>query len=1060
MKSTARRTILATGILALVTASAFAQTWTGGGDNISWNQAANWNSLPVSGPGTGIVFNNPAAVVSNQNLGNPFVLNSLQVLNTGGLTVNGNGLSFNNGASDAVLFANTTVPSVALNVPVAMVSNLQISNQMANPLAITGPLTGAGQLRISYGVTTLSGVGSWTGGTIIGYLSAQGTLRIAAANALAGPVNFFAGTLEFATPAGTFANVLSGGGGTIRQAGPGTVTLTGNNSGWNGTVDVASGTLIASHVNALGGGFSGASVQSGGTLQAGVNNALTPVVSGLTIQPGGTLDLAGFQQTSAVNVANNGAISLPGGSSLLLGNGTTWTGGSSGAGALSFTGNYTLDPGTNLTHTGGTTIVSGFHTINASNALPNVGLLQISGGNLFHNATETVDAVLVNGGNLGSTTLNVTNAMTMETGSATGNITVNGAFAKTTAGTASYGSGTLTMAAGGTVSAGTWNVNGAVTGTLTNNANITLGFGGALNGPVTNNATLDVGGNGSVNGAMVNPGTINLTVNGSVSGTVAHTGTIAVTGFNGISADVSGTGNLTVNAGGLFLSGINSYTGGSVATNSNVQGTTDSIQGAWTIPGSSLTFFQNTPGTMAGLIMGSGGVTIAGTGNVILTANNTYTGGVNVFSGHFGIGSNTAAGVGGTIQSLGQNLQLSAEGGARTLANPLVLSLTGTTEFSGTNNLTFTDPAAKTISGAALLLHTSAATTTVGGTFLGQNTTAINVTAGTLVLGAPVNNGFRMDGAINVAGGATLQMISNSPVKLGPTSLTGGTLIAANGVAVPTGLALTANGAIQARVSSEAGSLIEAFGGPLTMGDAASFGGFFSNGELRTGKFNVSLLDKNQAVLGSLTEVGDLPNAASGTLNAANGLFVDFGRAITGWGTVASTNALPQATIINGDAEGASGAQPLDFTGYVKGLGTFTDVTFSGTFSPGLSPAIVPVNNVNFGAASTLLMEIGGLTPGTQHDQLDIGGVLGLNGLLDVDLINGFNPASGNVFNILDGTTSGTFSSFSFPALAPGLSWDTSDLYTVGNLKIVPEPSAALLLVSSSLAFAMRRRRK
>lgn len=65
--------------------------------------------------------------------------------------------------------------------------------------------------------------------------------------------------------------------------------------------------------------------------------------------------------------------------------------------------------------------------------------------------------------------------------------------------------------------------------------------------------------------------------------------------------------------------------------------------------------------------------------------------------------------------------------------------------------------------------------------------------------------------------------------------------------------------------------------------------------------------------------------------------------------------------------------------------------------------------------------------------------------MLDVDLINGFNPSFGNVFNILDGTTTGTFNTFSFPALSPGLSWDTSDLYSLGNLKIIPEPSAALL---------------
>ena len=150
-----------------------------------------------------------------------------------------------------------------------------------------------------------------------------------------------------------------------------------------------------------------------------------------------------------------------------------------------------------------------------------------------------------------------------------------------------------------------------------------------------------------------------------------------------------------------------------------------------------------------------------------------------------------------------------------------------------------------------------------------------------------------------------------------------------------------------------------------------------------------------------------------------------------------------------------SGGSPV----CAKRIGTFTDVVFNGTFSPGLSPAIVPLNNVNFGPNSTLLMEIGGLIPGSQHDQIDIGGVFGLNGLLDVDLINGFNPALGNTFNILNGTTSGSFGSFSFPSLNPGLSWDTSDLYTLGNLKIVPEPGTVTLLLAGLGALLRRRRR-
>ncbi len=604
-----------------------------------------------------------------------------------------------------------------------------------------------------------------------------------------------------------------------------------------------------------------------------------------------------------------------------------------------------------------------------------------------------------------------------------------------------------------------------------------------FNGPISTTGNLifgdlSFGGGGSVTAPITNAATITVNV-GNIAISGAITGAMPVVVGNG------------VNNAGLTLSGPQNYTGGStVNANSGASGTTTSIQGNWVLNGNgTLSIGQNFAGTSSSNISGTGNLTIGGAtgGNIGLTGNISLTGSLQVnsnietvLSGNnsfgsasmfgifgdqawLGFGSNTAAGT-ATISLVtgyapgNPKSAFSAEGGARTVANDLVFDTvtTATLEFKGTNNLTFTSATNRDLAGT--IKHTSTATTALGGAFLGQNTSTIDVSAGTLVLGAAVNNGFRTDGAINVASGGTLQMISNSPVKLGPTKLNGGTLVAANGVAVPTGLALTARGTIQARVSSEAGSLIEATG-PLTLGDATSFGGFFSNGELRTLKHTVTLLDKNQAVLGNLTEIGDLPSAQPGTLNAANGLFVDFGRAITGWGTVAGTNTLAKATIINGDAAGASGAQPLDFTGYVKGIGTFTDVTFSGTFSPGLSPAIVPVNNVTFGPASTLLLEIGGLVPGSQHDQLDITGTLGLNGLLDIDLINGFNPAYGDTFNVFDGTTTGTFTGFSFPVLGGGLSWDTSALYTAGSLNIVPEPATVSLLLLAGLGTLLHRRR-
>ena len=61
---------------------------------------------------------------------------------------------------------------------------------------------------------------------------------------------------------------------------------------------------------------------------------------------------------------------------------------------------------------------------------------------------------------------------------------------------------------------------------------------------------------------------------------------------------------------------------------------------------------------------------------------------------------------------------------------------------------------------------------------------------------------------------------------------------------------------------------------------------------------------------------------------------VNFGRNITGRGQINSTNTLAEAVIMNGDVQGDSFANNLEFTGYVKGVGTFNNVAFSGTFRP------------------------------------------------------------------------------------------------------------------------------
>ena len=74
-------------------------------------------------------------------------------------------------------------------------------------------------------------------------------------------------------------------------------------------------------------------------------------------------------------------------------------------------------------------------------------------------------------------------------------------------------------------------------------------------------------------------------------------------------------------------------------------------------------------------------------------------------------------------------------------------------------------------------------------------------------------------------------------------------------------------------------------------------------------------------------------------------------------------------------------------------------------------------------------------------------------GLLDVILLDGFQPSEGDVFDILDASAIGGagFDSLSLPGLADGLVWDTSSLMSGGSLSVsaIPEPASISLLFAA-----------
>jgi len=157
--------------------------------------------------------------------------------------------------------------------------------------------------------------------------------------------------------------------------------------------------------------------------------------------------------------------------------------------------------------------------------------------------------------------------------------------------------------------------------------------------------------------------------------------------------------------------------------------------------------------------------------------------------------------------------------------------------------------------------------------------------------------------------------------------------------------------------------------------------------------------------------------------------------------------------------------------GNIKG-----SVNCSGRLSPGSSAGTMTIDgDFTQQSGGTLEIELGGTTPGTDYDVLDVIGKATLVGTLDVKLINGFSPKAADTFQIINfGSQSGCFETINLPSLDAGFKWDTHSLCTTGIIGVtigdppVPVPTPTLnewgliifsvLLIGSSLLIIQRRK--
>ncbi len=892
-----------------LTVMAQTTVWTGGGgSNLNWSDASNWNAgLP--GFGSTAFFSNSSAFIS--------LVDSSQTIDSVAIGASAGVLTLSN-SGGAILTVNTS-----------------FTDSSATNVLVSVPLSGAMSLTVNgTGSLTLSGSNSYTGTTNV----YSGTLGDANASAFS-PSSFVnmvgSGTLQvnyteyvlgISAPSGA-PSIQIGSEATLVMNGGYTSTFTGVISGAGGIEMDTAGTLI----------LTGANTYTGPTV-IGTNAAIQ-------IGNGGTSgSIASPSISSSATVGQ-----IPGALGFHL------------SGAYTYAG--TLSGYLNVVQAGtGTTTLSGNNTYSGPTTV-NAGILQDGSSSAFGGATGLSDVTVNAAGQLnvtnysntigtltGSGTVNIGSEVVLTVGNPYGNATV---FSGTIAGNggllmAGYVldlTGANTYTGGTEISAGTLladNASGSATGT----GNITIDSGGVLQI-----------GNVDTNGA-INP-TASITDNGSLD--FAQTGTLTFPN------NISGTGGVTLYEGGtVTLSGTNTYSGstylfqGTLADgasnafspNSSVQieggstlavnynetiGDLENGEGSGNVtlaPGTTLTIGvgNDALAPFSGTISGPGALAV----NISnfstsalsqgLSGANTYSGGTTVVAGEVYVGSSTVGAPGnitsGPFGTGAVTFEYSSQGNSElsptanvTLANPIVLyggegldnddggtnnlTLTGQiSEVNGSGSIIWCTPGILTLTNSnlftggvdmregTLLLgtNTSAGSGTITldtGTFLSAAggpgaslslTNAINITGSSTTIGLNDDNNLALSGAITGSGaltynggssGGSLTLSGNNSGFSGGLTIQSGTVFAANSNALGTnGVALTGSSGLVVQSPAAIANVLTFSGTPNTLA---------GNGTVTS-----AVTTNGSVILNPSASTGNGP----GMLNFGSGLTIGTGTAI------------------------------------------------------------------------------------------------------------------------------------------------------------------------------------
>jgi len=186
------------------------------------------------------------------------------------------------------------------------------------------------------------------------------------------------------------------------------------------------------------------------------------------------------------------------------------------------------------------------------------------------------------------------------------------------------------------------------------------------------------------------------------------------------------------------------------------------------------------------------------------------------------------------------------------------------------------------------------------------------------------------------------------------------------------------------------------------------------------------------------TTVGRLTGFSTALVKNGAGVLTLTGTSNYNGGTTVNAGILDVSNA-SGSATGtgtvavASGAT-LRGTGIIGG-----PVQNEGAVHPGASAGTLAIQNTyTQDMSGSLGIEIGGLAPGTEYDQLSIVGTAALSGTLMVTLINGYSPIPGDSFELLTaGAISGEFATLDLPPLTDTARWRVEYMPTAVSLTLI-----------------------